>query len=480
MALKGIIISCIKNFIGADKMKKIISFAGAFCLSFAVFAAELPTGQNVSVRDVNMVDGRIVSAVLPNPVEFETSIGKISSTANKKVEFYENGSLKKIYSEENVVFKGGENSVKLKSPYEFYDSGELKSAKISYVSEAVILKTPVGNLEAIRNAEISFFKDGSVESFKVSQHNKQVPFNLKGGYKDLSVISFYESGNVKQLTPNVSNLYKGLGINLKANTEICFYDGKRVKSFIPDDGAVLKSGEKSFPLVKDKELELFEDGSVKKMAVDCAYSDFKLGGIPFIYATVAGSLQLSSQNASALMEFYESGVLKSVDAIYKNRYVDEFPVVALINDNIVSANRIEFSEAGKPVMISFFAPVLVGAEAVEGDSWSYKLNLLNSNYFSNIKPRTESMYYYIWRIYSPENSAESYCTGREIDDSESDYFYTKETVGIITVRDKKITAVSGAKNLSAFSDLIFDETGKLSGYTAKNEEDKTVFVPLQK
>lgn len=456
-------------------MKKQIILSLLIGIGTAVFAVQLPTGQNTPANNVKTEDGKIISAVLPSSEIFETSVGNLTSSKNKEVEFYKNGALKKIHAEENLSFKTSGLVLKLKSPYEFHESGELKGANIAYVPETIIIQTSAGALEAIKNAKITFFKDGRAESFYVSQHNKELPFNLKGGYKDVSLISFYESGNVKQLTPNFSNLYKPLGIQLKANAEIEFYDSKRVKSFIPADDAVLKTDSASFKFVNSEKCELFESGMIKRCVFNCSYSNFSMGGKLFAYGLMADYLKITDQNANAIFEMYEDGSLKKVESLKVGSYLEEFPVVVQEGEKIIAAKSVQYTEKGKTFQIRFFEPALVAAEyADEPRGWKGSLEIINANFFSNVNSRTDSTYYRIWKCFYPENSEEFYMIGTEIDEEDSDYFYTKTTTGIMTVKNNKVTEVKSVDNINADSELIFDDAGKIKSCEL-NDKSESIY-----
>lgn len=462
-------------------MKKTVFFILLTTLAVSVFAVQLPTGQAAAVRNVEKSNGAIVSAEVLNPVSFDTVLGAVSSKEGRTVEFYESGSLKKVYSNDTFVFKSPAGSLNLKSPFEFYETGELKSAVLLYSSTPIMLDTPIGTLEAIKETPISFFKDGSVEEFSVSQHNKQLPCNLKGGFSDITPLIFYENGNVKELTPAASNLYKPLGISLKSRAPITFYDSQKVQSFTAVENSFVKIADGMFPLKRNSLLELYEDGSIQRCIIECTSTDFAVGDTVFSYGAIPEKLEIQTDAAFLSLELTEDGKVKRAEAAPSGGARSaSFPVILLTLGKAVAVKSIDFDAAGKPSRIDFFTPILVGA--VSDDPYAarnplVKLHDLDAAYLSDIKPRNDSMYYYIWRCYYSDGN-ETYFTGREIDADKTDYFYTKQTTGIFRIQNKKVTEVIPAEKLNADSDIQFDDTGRPSSYTFEESDDKITVIKL--
>ncbi len=473
-------------------MKKLLSTILLLASAALAFAAKLPTGQEAVLRDSKEENGKIVAVILASPVTFKTSIGDIEAKTGTRIDFYESGALKSFYTDAqfNVTTPSGTfNITSFHStrpantvPLEFYENGALKQAFLSRQGKPFV-KTPLGNLQAMTATKITFFENGSVESFAVYPNQKIAFKNLTGQYVQSRILSFYENGSVKALTSNAEETYQPLGIKTKKATEIKFSESGSMISFTPADNSVVKIGEFMFLLCRDKDFELYENGSIKKCTIECSKQDFTVGLPVFAYKTVTETFEAQLPfvpTAYLTLEFSEIGQLLSATADKTGVHGLAFPIVGGIGERLWSAKSLEFFDDGKLRSIDYVKAVRIG-NRLRPDYFTDNANPegyanVNVSVAPAVKIKKANTTYEIWKSYFSNDGATEYLVGREVTESPKSSIYDEAVRGIFVLRNGQIAESIYLEDITGTSNLVFDEGGKLVSYTVTAGDDDSVIT----
>ncbi len=471
-------------------------FLSAIMLTFAaalLSAVTLPTGQEVAVKDVKEVNGKIMAVVLGTPTGFTTSIGTITAKANTQCEFYETGALRCIYSDDVIDVKMKCGDFKLISfwssrpkncvPFEFYEDGSLKSAQFSRLGKPFI-QTNLGTLQAMTATKVMFFEDGSVESFSVYPSQKINLDNFKGSYPQQSTLAFYKSGSVKQLSSNAEELYVPFNIRIKKSSEIMFADNGNIISFTPAEQSAVKINGNTFLLARNKDFEIYDNGGVKKCTIECSNQDFMVDNVLFAYKTATETFSpYISYIPTAFLTLKwseeENLILAMADRL--NDQLDAFPVVGGYGTRLWSAKSIEYYNNGKMKCIDYVYPVRVGnrlrADVLKAKPKGFANIDASTPPEVNVKKNTT---YEAWKSYFSNDGEIEYLVGVEVIESPESNFYDESKGGIFAIKGKEIVKSFYLNDITGNSELLFDDNGNLAAYTVIGQNDSIITKSLNK
>lgn len=275
------------------------------CGIHAAFAIVLPDGTDAIIRSVKKYpSGKIESAELSEPTEFNTPIGKL--TFSGTVTFYESGSIR----------AGGSTSY-----------GE---------ASAITIETPLGKFEV---TALSFYESGKLEGFYLysGEYPYQTVHTSIGELKVSGWVRLYESGKLYECQINNDYDYydgscaikKGQYTGVPISGEISFYENGSIKSFNPKGQITTNIGK----ITPSGTVELYEDGNLRSAEIETQVFD-----IPF------GLLSLNS------LEVFPSGKFKRISFSDSVSLPENYLVYAEVNKKGVGVGRyfdpLEISEIG--------------------------------------------------------------------------------------------------------------------------------------
>ncbi|MGP1523416.1 MAG: hypothetical protein ACTTKC_09005 [Treponema sp.] len=268
------------------------------CGIHAAFAIVLPDGTDAVIRSVKKYpSGKIESAELSEPTEFNTPIGKL--TFSGTVTFYESGGIRTVGDAD-------------------YNDGD-----------GATIETPVGEFEV---TALSFYESGKLESFYSRRYSYQTVHTSIGEFKVAGWVRLYESGKLYECIIN-NNYYddpytikKGQYTGVPISDEISFYENGSIKSFNPK-GQITTSIGKIKP---DGTVEFYEDGNLRSAKIEAQ-----------VFDTPFGLLSLS------FLEVFPSGKLKRISFSDSVSLPENYLVYAEINKKGVGVGRYS-----KPLKIS--------------------------------------------------------------------------------------------------------------------------------
>ncbi len=503
-------------------MKKTAAVLAAITLAAATLTAEtLPNGQDAPVLSTAKDEAGDISAVLARPFELETKYGKMMAPANSAVSFYGNGNLKSLSLEEpqeieteggkftansaaefyedgsiKQIFLEGTQELATKAgtfkisasprsgqalskdkPLSFHANGTVKSAYL-YGSSApgertAEIQTPAGKMEIRTREFITFYDSGSIE-IVVPADGSTADFltKLKSGAKFFSgcELTFYESGKPKSFTPS-SSLRHQLGFSTRARKEVVLSENGNIISCIPERASTLKLDRDYWHLSPSMPFKNFEDNFPEEMTVDMTGKHFLFGdgqsgifydleeGTPTMQGKTGKPLESAGTAGSVpagviTLKFFNSKTLRSAES--RNPFVMKVGAMA------VSAKYVEFNDkfSLRKILLSPYAEVPVGRTTVQ----------VSSAENPDIKvPRLKYESCILQKVYF--NSTGMSCAIGEYSQTlQGNSKFYRPLSCIVMFESGKIKDISmkGAEGLSAASELIFDENGKLKAYTSKD------------
>ena len=311
------------------------------CGIHAAFAIVLPDGTDAIIRSVEKYpSGKIESAELSEPTEFNTPIGKL--TFSGTVTFYESGSIRAGGDAEyrtsvaTIETPVGEFEVAALS---FYESGKLERF---YLSEAVLsqtVHTSIGELKV--KGWVRLYESGKLYECIINDNYYDAPYTIeKGQYTGVPIsgkISFYENGSIKSFNPK-GQITTSIG-KIKPDGTVEFYEDGNLRS-AEIEAQVFDT---PFGLLSLSFLEVFPSGKLKRISFSDSVS---LPENYLVYAEInkkgVGVGRYSKPLKISEIEFYENGAVKWCGL--ENAYFINNPDP---ERDGYAANRIWFYKSGK-------------------------------------------------------------------------------------------------------------------------------------
>lgn len=343
-------------------MKKILILCLSIFYAANISAITLPDGREIAVSNYEMTkDGVIKEAKLAMPVDFEIKIGSgtctITAEKGQYVEFYENGTPKKLYTKSEIKGKigvgnaGNLESVKLGTGNSgrlfLHETGFIKEAVIP--NEAVLIDTGIGKINLKKRSRIQFYDSGEIESLVPDQHELVINKNRVSVTRG-SEVAFHKNGALK--TISFSSEIDFGAFNSKPNTKIEYYDSGKIKSFVPADGSILSMYDKEFILAPNAPFELYEKGAFKNIVIDCIGKDIDTGDV---YASFSQTEGLKFVQ----IEYHENTIVKSFkvvdyssfNGVYKKQN-QFFSFFTKYNPNSIEVcHEAIFHDNGRPALV---------------------------------------------------------------------------------------------------------------------------------
>jgi len=302
------------------------------CGIHAAFAIVLPDGTDAIIRSVKKYpSGKIESAELSEPTEFNTPIGKL--TFSGTVTFYESGSIRTVgstsYYVATIETPVGEFKVAALS---FYESGKLERF---YISGDNTVKTSIGELNVAKWVDL--YESGKLYKCNVRYTISDVKY---AGVPISGEISFYENGNIKSFNSGREQITTNIGKITPTGMVELYEDGNLRSAEI--EAQVFDT---PFGLLSLNSLEVFPSGNLKRISFSDSVS---LPENYLVYTEInkkgVGVGRYSDPLKISEIEFYENGAVKwcgleNTDTYFINNPDSEW--------DGYSANHIWFYKSGK-------------------------------------------------------------------------------------------------------------------------------------
>lgn len=456
-------------------MKKITATFAAFAVAAALFAETLPNGLEAEVLRLIESNGTISEVVLARPLEIETKYGTFTAMANSTISFYESGAIRQLYFDGVQEIKTKAGTFKIESapktdsfgskdkPFVLYENGSVKQAYLYGTSipeeRTAAATTPLGTMSVRTREFITFHDDETIESAVPSDGSTAAfltAINPKAKFQSKEKLSFYKSGKVLQFTPSVP-LPHPAGFSTKARAEIILSENGNIISCTPDRNSTVKFNGQYWKLSPSAPFKTYEADSVAEMTIDAAGSHFLAGEkIGFYFDAPAGTKTLQGEFAGSsetsgmiTLAFYEKYVPKSASAAS--------PFVFKAGDFSVSATYIDFTEQGefKTMAVSPSIDIPMKSEKVmipDGDMGKNIESVKNSGRLLS------RLYFRSGRLSCGTGTSYTVYPGHR--------FFNRSEPCIVMFKDGKPAETIPAERLSKTSDVIFDENGRPTAYTA--------------
>ena len=265
-------------------MKKIIliSLITFFFNIIFSFAFTLPNGQEVSISKYEEKDGRVIAVIISKKTDFTMGTLNIPAEVGSIIRFYDSGAIQSISLTNMVDVETilGKFRTSRNKTMHFYESGSLKSLVI-YGSSGTKITTPFGEMLARGDMPVTFYEDGSLESF-YPRFGQKISFLSDGEYYDDAVLSFYPSGTIKEFTPNPRKMPSSMQEVYKPKTSISFYPSGNIKTITPADAYEITFNDAQYYLVPGTPLTLFdteESGQYQAFTIDLTQKSDMIGNV---------------------------------------------------------------------------------------------------------------------------------------------------------------------------------------------------------
>ena len=299
---------------GGILMKKIIliSLITFFLNVIFSFAITLPNGQEVSISKYEEKDGRVVAVIISKKTDFTMGTLNIPAEVGSIIRFYDSGAIQSISLTNMVDVETilGKFRTSRNKTMHFYENGSLKSLVI-YGSSGTKITTPFGEMLARGDMPVTFYEDGSLESF-YPRFGQKISFLPDGEYYDDAVLSFYPSGTIKEFTPNPRRMPSTMQEGYKSKTPISFYPSGNMKTFTPEDNFVVPFNDAQYFLVPGTPLTLFdteESDQYKSFTIDLTNKTDMIGKVA-ISPEIAKNEEMNKINSEMRLFVAKQHVIK--------------------------------------------------------------------------------------------------------------------------------------------------------------------------
>ena len=276
-------------------MKKLNFAVICLLVSFNAFALKLPDGSEARVKNIQLDENGILSAVLlSEPAEVTTSVGKVEAAGC--ILFNEKGKITEVTVNKNTIVDTPMGSLPIKgnTVLKFYDSGCIKNAVLSNVtafsikgtvysakadqisfherwkvnemllSKDIALQLPCGIIPLKADSKICFSPRGALNQVTLGE---PVLLETKiGSVKASGVLVLYDNGVIQEATADSAEMLQTLygPIYPVAKSVLEFYSDGQLKSVIPQDVSFVNTKNHTYYIAAEKKIQYFKSGILRE------------------------------------------------------------------------------------------------------------------------------------------------------------------------------------------------------------------------
>ncbi len=428
--------------------------------------------------------------------EIETKYGKFTVKSGFPVEYYESGAVKSFYIDDfgtptfNAELKHPDYgriivstpvpqddymSQQSAQPLEFWENGNIKTLKLADIKYSyneggyfrITFEKFKESLAIFPNSKIHFYENGKIESVKVANgqsfkflRDASVNAKNKAVFKNQSEIKFYDDGSIKEYTPQNAKITNPLNFKISNGSSVVVSRSNPTLAigFYPALGSSIALSDTIILNCVPQQPVYFNNEGTALKQISWTFKDvnFTLGKVNFYSG-------LNGESVQQTVYFNDDGSVKTVSGVLTTSFdgsksLSTYPT--LIEGRAVNVRQVDYEGNGNMTMAD------LGRNTIELSSEKTKDGILSAK---------------AWKIYYQDGKKVA-AVGNVHLQSNKGSFYDTTSAGIILLDGntvKNIILPKGSENISASSEIHFDQTGKAVSYTAKNLDNTVIEINIK-